>query len=696
IGIHINKDKPGVGVAGTVNINKIGGATNAKVIGTSTEGLGTSVAVNAADYTNNGSFVGTAAISTMAAIGLLWNENPVERSTNALVDSGTYNVKNLDVKADSRQGISNLNIAVGAGFTVSQDQPLAAASGDNVVRNQLTGTTSAKLKNATVNHSGTVNVDAYHKDAIYATNMAIGAAFSTSQAGATFDLGYGLAREDSTVTAEIDHSTLTSTQGGSVLVHAENLSKIVGAFGTMGVAANVSDGGATVAIALGINNNYIENKVSAGIKNGSTLNVGKVDVNAKNNSSIKADGGVAALAINISETFFASLGASVAVTTSTFDNKVTAEVDNSAINASGDVSINAEDNHKADETVVSAAGSTGLAVAVNRMSTSVNSGLADLNKDQLGKTVTAKDLLVKKTDEGSESDNASRENATADSDKLAGEFGDEHFINDKGVNKLLGGVHTDSQDTKNNLNTTLTKRYTATLNAGNSLKNGVFANVTNGSTITATGKKISIGSTENNDLGVTSGSGSAGPVGIGVGSNSIKTRRANVSKVVGSTLNAKDIEITTTNGQTGNDGIQAKVYNATVTAIGASVGYSNIETNGTGEILISGSNINAANNLDMTANDNAKSKSYVLDAGLKLAGYTGVFAYNTNTSQTGIEVSNGSQLTAPTINLDTTNHTYRATDTLAISVSGYGVQTSTAESNDMSTNFINVTGSGNT
>ena len=688
VGLHIS-DKAGAGVAGTVNINKIGGATNAKVIGTSTEGLGTSVAVNAADYTNNGSFVGAAAVSGMAAIGILWNENPVDRGTHALVDGGTYNVKSLDVTADSRQGISNLNVAVGAAVATGQQQSFAAASGDNVVRNQLTGKTSAILQNATVNHSGTVNVDAYHKDAIYATNMAIGAAFDTKQASATFDLGYGLGRENSTVTAEINNSTLTSTSG-SVLVHAENLSKIVGAFGTMGAAVHAGDPGFSAAVALGINNNYIENTVNAGIKNNSTLNVGKVDVNAKNNSQIKADGGVAALAINISESFFASLGAAVAITNATFDNKVSAEVDKSTINANGDVSVNAEDNHKANETVVSAAGSTGLAVAVNRMSTSVNSGLADLNKDALGKSVSAKDLLV------TDSDNASRKNATADSDKLAGEFGDEHFINDKGVNKLLGGVHTDSQDTKNNLNKTLTNRYTATVNYNNKLEKGVFALVSNGSSITASGKKISIGSTENNDLSITSGSGSAGIVGIGVGSNSIKTRRANASNVVGSTLNAKDIEITTTNGQTGDDGIQAKVYNATVTAVGASVGYSNIETNGTGEILISGSNINAANNLDVSATDKAKSKSYVLDAGLKLVGYTGVFAYNTNTSQTGIEVSNGSTLSGNTVNLDTKNQTYRATDTLAVSVASYGVQTSTSEANDQSNNFINVKGSGNT
>ena len=175
IGIRASTDKPGVGISGTVNINKIDGATNAKIESTDVAATGTDTFVNAVDYTNNGSFVGNAAVSGMVAIGVLWNENQVERETNSLVDGGSLNVKNLDVKADSQQGLSNLNIAVGASFATS-NQAFAAASGDNVVRNQMEGTTTAKIENATVNHSGAVDVDAYHKDNAYATNLAVGAA----------------------------------------------------------------------------------------------------------------------------------------------------------------------------------------------------------------------------------------------------------------------------------------------------------------------------------------------------------------------------------------------------------------------------------------------------------------------------------------------------------------------------------------
>ena len=621
LGIRIDGSKFGVGASGTVNINKIGGNTNATVENTDVDGNANSF-VNASDFTNNGSFIGNAAVSGSVAIGMLWNENKVTRQTNALVDGGTLNVKNIDVKADSRQAISNLNIAVGTSFTASGNQVFAAASGDNVVRNQLEGTTSAKIKNATVNHSGNVEVNAYHKDIAYATNIGAGIAVDAQgAAGATFDLGYGLMREKSTVDAEILNSTLTG-KTGTVNVNAENQTKLAGAFGTLGVAVHIGKPGASIAGAVGINNNYIQNTVSAAIRK-SNLDVGNVNVNAQNSSEVKADGGVAAVSLNISKAFIASLGSATAVTNATFDNKVTAEVDNSTINASGDVNVKSRDDHKADETVVSAALSTGLAVSVNRMAISINSGLADLKANQLGKALGSNDLVMN-------TNNASKANSDSDSSKLTGEFGDEkRFLNSSSINDLLNGVHADSTATKNDIKTILNNRIGATVNYNNTLKSGVYANVTNNSNITAN-NKISIDSTENNNLSVTSGGGTGGIIGVGVGSTSIKNRRANISNVTSSTLTAKNIDINTTNGQVGNPdyGIKSRMYNATLTGIGASVGYNNVDTNGTGEILISNSNITATDNINANATDNATSKTYILDAGFKGAGYTGVFAYN--------------------------------------------------------------------
>ena len=184
---------------------------------------------------------------------------------------------------------------------------------------------------------------------------------------------------------------------------------------------NTSDGALTGAIALGINNSHITDTVHAGIKN-STLKVGAVDVNAKNTSDITAEGGVAALSLNLSKSFLLSLGASISVTNITFDNKVTADVDNSTINAEGDVNIQARDDHKSDETVVSAAVSSGAAVAINRMSTSVNSGLADLKSDDMGKTLSIGDLAMSTY-------NASKGNADEDIDKINAEYAAEKRFN---------------------------------------------------------------------------------------------------------------------------------------------------------------------------------------------------------------------------------------------------------------------------
>ena len=481
IGIRANGSEIGVGASGTVNINKIGGQTNAKVENTDLTASKTDAFVNSSDYTNNGSFIGNAAVSGSVAIGMLWNENKVDRQTNSLVDGGTYNVKNLDVKADARQGISNLNIAVGVSFG-GGGQKFAAASGDNVVRNKLESVTTAKIRNATVNHEGNVDVNAYHKDIAYATNIGAGIAVESGGAlGATFDLGYGLMRENSRVDAEIYKSTLTS-QSGAVNVYGENQSKLTGAFGTMGVAAHIGNPGASLAGAVGINNNYIQNVVNAGIV-ASKVTAGGVEVNAKNQSEVKADGGVAAVSINISQAFLASLGASVAVTNATFDNKISAEIDGSTIEA-GNVTVKAEDNHKTDETVVSAVLSTGLGAGVNRMSVTTNSGLANLEENRLGKAVGSNDLVMKP-------ENASKSNSDSDVEKLTAEFGDEErFLNKNSIANLLSGVKSDSS-ARADITGILTKRDKATVNYNNSLGSGVFANVINQSNITAR-DKISI------------------------------------------------------------------------------------------------------------------------------------------------------------------------------------------------------------
>ena len=94
--------------------------------------------------------------------------------------------------------------------------------------------------------------------------------------------------------------------------------------------------------------NQMEGTTTTKLENANVNHSGAVDVNALNTSKIKADGGVAPVALNISKTFFAALGAAVAVTNGTFDNEVTAQVDNSTINAAGDVNVQARDDHKFD------------------------------------------------------------------------------------------------------------------------------------------------------------------------------------------------------------------------------------------------------------------------------------------------------------------------------------------------------------
>ena len=88
----------------------------------------------------------------------------------------------------------------------------------------------------------------------------------------------------------------------------------------------------------------------------------------------------------------------------------------------------------------------------------------------MGNALSSGDLVMT-------TDNASKENAYSDSDKLTGEFGDEkRFLSEDNINTLLGGINANSENTKKSINETLTKRYSATVNYNNSLGAGVGTN----------------------------------------------------------------------------------------------------------------------------------------------------------------------------------------------------------------------------
>lgn len=134
---------------------------------TSVEG-GKDVTVNAADWSNLGTFEIAATASKSDAVGVaagfIENGNTIDREITAETfgdfsakskDRKTINADNFSVTAASKNGI--VNTALGVGFMWAQGATLGL--GINAVRSDLKATTSANVANLNVNHTGDATIN---------------------------------------------------------------------------------------------------------------------------------------------------------------------------------------------------------------------------------------------------------------------------------------------------------------------------------------------------------------------------------------------------------------------------------------------------------------------------------------------------------------------------------------------------------
>ena len=109
------------GVAATVNVNLIEGATDAKISnailngGIAGSGSRADVSVRAGDYTNSAGFVGSLGIGVEGAgIGAGSDTNTVSRDVTAQVADSDIKAQALKVAAEGKQGISSFTVGMGA------------------------------------------------------------------------------------------------------------------------------------------------------------------------------------------------------------------------------------------------------------------------------------------------------------------------------------------------------------------------------------------------------------------------------------------------------------------------------------------------------------------------------------------------------------------------------------------------------
>ena len=320
-GVAVSADV-GVGVAGTVTVNRILGATNAKATGSSinaelTDRSKADVYVAASDATKSESHVGSLGVGGGAdggaGFGLASDTGVVSRNVTAMIDGGSkkklVNGNSIDVAALNKAKMSTNSYGIAAAGGAYG----AGAGAGTVSVAKLDAETTAAVKNIQGTNNG-LAITADHVNDI--TLRSAAAAASGALVSAAGGAGIGVVDDDSKTVAELSGSKVTA-ETGDITVNAANKTDVTTA--VFGVAASMVAGGLNVAV------NNLDNTVS-------TL--------VKDNSNLQAQGTFAAKADNIVKTSFVNgadavgaAGVAVGVGVNTIDTGVITEISGSKITA---------------------------------------------------------------------------------------------------------------------------------------------------------------------------------------------------------------------------------------------------------------------------------------------------------------------------------------------------------------------------
>ncbi len=704
----------GASVAGVINLNEIAGSTTAKVLDSKLNSASarSDVNIHAADYTNVAEFSGAASVGIGKDVGIAAGftgaVNEVSRVTAAGVstssakwndtkkyyESGdtskkknTVYAKNFNVTADARQAMSALNVA-GA---IAGSKEFTLETGDNVNINRMNSSTLATVTNATVDYTGDAKVEASHEDRIYDLNVDAGLAISAStySGAGSLNVGVGLVKENSAVTANVENSEIKANdkaRGGTaksaLSVGASNSTKLESQLVSVGIAAGLISGGVASSIAV----NNIDSKVTSRIA-GSTLEADTINVDTANAIKVKDATGTGGGGL------WAGVGVGVEV--STFNDSVSTVVDKSTLKAKDTLAVNTKTRREIDSTVAGVGvGIVGL--AVNVAAVTVNGGINDLGyaKDADGKPTTFSHTDAVNKAMGIVNDNTNRD--------LSENF---HGMTDAEKKQMKEKVKADA-DTKD-------KKYVD--------GTGVHTYVQNSSTLEAANGALTVNNTELNDAELNGGSGSLGGIEINVADTVYHLNQLNDISVKDSTVKGASVTLSAHQGNvTENkvDAIHLRTVQAGLGAVGIGVGYAGLTTKGNTGIAVDHSTL-AATNGDLTVKSSDAAQSKVNMIGVSAAGVAVPVsvAHNTNAANNFVTVKGDSTLKAETnktrevtgsdgkkttekvpaaITLQTERTGRVAAKTTGVGVGAGAVVVNTAKAYDDSTSAVTVEAGGTT
>ena len=342
-GVAVSADV-GVGVAGTVTVNRILGATNAKVTDSSinaalTDRSKADVYVAANDATKSESHVGSLGVGGGAdggaGVGLASDTGVVSRNVTAMIDGGSakklVNGNSIDVAALNKAKMSTNSYGIAAAGGAYG----AGAGAGTVSVAKLDAETTAAVKNIQGTNNG-LAITADHVNDI--TLRSAAAAASGALVSAAGGAGIGVVDDDSKTVAELSGSNVKA-ETGDITVNAANKTDVTTA--VFGVAASEIAAGLNVAV------NNLDNTVSTLVRNNENLQAQQGTFAAKADNSVKTSFVNGANAVG-------AAGVAVGVGVNTIDTGVITEISGSKITA-GTIDVAATEKLDVKQVVENAA-----------------------------------------------------------------------------------------------------------------------------------------------------------------------------------------------------------------------------------------------------------------------------------------------------------------------------------------------------
>ncbi|MER2138524.1 MAG: hypothetical protein ABS965_00145, partial [Succiniclasticum sp.] len=694
-------ESAGVSVAGVINLNDVEGATTAKVLDSqlNTKDTRSDVNVHAADYTNVAEFSGAASVgiaqSAGVAAGFTGTTNDISRVTAAGVstssatwdstnkqyvisDTGktknTIHAQDFNVTADAKQAMSAFNVA-GA---IAGSSTASFQTGDNVNTNKMNSSTVALVTNTTVNYAKNAKVEASHEDRIYNLNVDAGLAISGEGAAGSLNVGVGVVNEDSTVTADVENSSLkkveSSTGTSELSIGANNKTTLEARLVSVGVAGSLFSAGISSSIAVNNIDTFVTSKIA-----GSELTADKLTIDTANEVNVKDATGTGAGGLE------AGIGVGVDVTT--FNDTVSTIVDKSTLKAANTLAVNTKTQREIGSTVAGV-GIGAAGISVNVLSVTVNDGINSLGKS---KDADGKDTSFSHTDT---------------INKVLKSVNDH---NNKDYSENFHGM-TDAEKKE------MKEKVKTNAKSGDNLEGtGVHTYVRNNSTLEATNGALTVNNTELNGADLNGGSGSLGLAAVNVADTVYHLNQLNDIAVQNSTVKGGSVSLTTrqgnikkgqeVTGDNANEAIHLQTVQAGLGVLGVGVGYAGLTTQGNTGITIDKGVITATNgDLTVKSSDAARSKADMVGVSAAAVSVPVSVAHNTNIANNFVTVQGGSTLTAgkttegqtASINLQTERTGRVAGKTVGVGVGGVTVVVNTAKVYDKSSSAVSVAGSNNT